>query len=212
MGDRLETAGVSWRYYAPVKGERGYIWNAFDAVRQIRFGPLWQQRIVPVEAFDIDASGGRLPGVSWLIPDFEVSEHPTVNAFAGTTMNVSACAGENWTVQHINAIMRGPDWPTTAIILTWDDFGGFYDHVPPPAVDELGYGPRVPLLVISPYAKEGVVSHTVYEFASVLQLIENRFRLKALTARDVEANSLLDLFDFSQTPAPPLVRPLRACP
>jgi phospholipase C len=212
MGDRLETAGVSWRYYAPVKGERGYIWNAFDAVRQIRFGPLWQQRIVPVEAFDIDASGGRLPGVSWLIPDFEVSEHPTVNAFAGTTMNVSACVGENWTVQHINAIMRGPDWPTTAIILTWDDFGGFYDHVPPPAVDELGYGPRVPLLVISPYAKEGVVSHTVYEFASVLQLIENRFRLKALTARDVEANSLLDLFDFSQTPAPPLVRPLRTCP
>jgi phospholipase C len=212
IGDRLETAAVPWRYYSPVKGQRGYIWNAFDAVRHIRFGPLWEQRIVPVEAFDVDAAAGRLPAVSWLIPDFEVSEHPTVNAFAGTTMNVSACAGENWTVQHINAIMRGPDWPSTAIIVTWDDFGGFYDHVPPPAVDELGYGPRVPLLVISPYAKEGVVSHTVYEFASVLQLIETRFRLKALTPRDVEANSLLDLFDFSQTPAPPLVRPLRACP
>src|SRR5205823_5411572 len=102
IGDRLETAAVSWRYYAPVKGQRGYIWNAFDAVRQIRFGPLWQQRVVPVEAFDIDAADGHLPAVSWLIPDFEVSEHPTVNAFAGTTMNVSACAGENWTVQHIN--------------------------------------------------------------------------------------------------------------
>jgi phospholipase C len=107
--------------------------------------------------------------------------------------------------------MQGPDWPTTAIVLTWDDFGGFYDHVPPPTVDGLGFGPRVPLLVISPYAKEGYVSHTVYEFASVLQLIENRFKLKALTARDVEANSLLDAFDFSQKPAPPLIRPLRTC-
>jgi phospholipase C len=211
IGDHLEAASVSWRYYAPVRGQRGYIWNAFDAVRHVRLGPLWQQRIAPVETFVADAAGGRLPAVSWLIPDFEDSEHPTVNAFAGTTLNVSACMGENWTVRQINAIMQGPDWPTTAIVLTWDDFGGFYDHVPPPAVDGLGLGPRVPLLVISPYAREGYVSHTAYEFSSVLQLIESRFRLKALTARDVEANSLLDVFDFSQPPAPPLVRPLRSC-
>jgi len=211
IGDKLETAGVSWKYYAPVKGQRGYIWNAYDAVRHIRMGPLWQQRIAPVENFVADAAGGRLPAVSWLIPDFEDSEHPTVNAFAGTTLNVSACQGENWTVRHINAIMQGPDWPTTAIVVTWDDFGGFYDHVAPPSIDGLGLGPRVPLLVISPYAKEGYVSHTVYEFASVLQLIESRYKLKGLTARDVQANSLLDVFDFSQPPAPPLVRPLRSC-
>jgi phospholipase C len=211
IGDTLEAAGVSWRYYSPMRGQRGYIWNAFDAVRQIRNGPLWQQRMAAVDSFDADAAGGRLPAVSWLIPDFEDSEHPTVSAFAGTTLNVSACVGENWTVRHVNAIMQGPDWATTAIVLTWDDFGGFYDHVPPPTVDGLGFGPRVPLLVISPYAREGYVSHTVYEFASVLQLIENRFKLKALTARDVEANSMLDVFDFAQKPAPPLVRPLRSC-
>ena len=114
-------------------------------------------------------------------------------------------------MQHINAIMQGPNWPTTAIVLVWDDFGGFYDHVPPPGVDQFGLGPRVPLIVISPYAKAGTISHTVYEFGSVLQLIENRHKVKALTARDVESNSLLDVFDFSQPPEPPLILPLRTC-
>ena len=134
-----------------------------------------------------------------------------MDAFAGTTLSVSACAGENWTVQQINAIMRGPAWPTTAIVLTWDDFGGFYDHVPPPVVDHFGFGPRVPLIVISPYTKEGTVSHTIYEYASVLQFIETRYKMKGLARRDVEANSLLDMFDFSQVPAPPLILPLRKC-
>jgi phospholipase C len=211
LADSLEHANVSWRYYAPSRGEHGYIWSALDAVRHIRQGPLWQSRVLPHGQFAADAASGNLPAVSWLIPNFDVSEHPTVNAFAGTTMNVSVCAGENWTVQQINAIMRGPLWPTTAIVLTWDDFGGFYDHVPPPGVDGLGLGPRVPLLIISPYAREGTVSHTVYEFASVLQLIENRFKVKALGKRDVEANSLLDMFDFTQPPAPPLILPVRTC-
>ena len=133
VADRLEAAGVSWRYYAPQQGQRGYIWSALDAVRHIRHGPLWQPRVIAVQAGSPRTRRGTLPAVSWLIPDFDVSEHPTVDAFAGTTLNVSACAGENWTVQQINAIMQGPDWPTTAIVLTWDDFGGFYDHVPPPA-------------------------------------------------------------------------------
>ncbi len=211
VADNLEAAGVSWRYYAPGQAQHGYIWSALDAIRHIRQGPLWQTRVAPFEAFVGDAASGRLPAVSWLIPDFDVSEHPTVDAFAGTTLSVSACEGENWTVQQINAIMRGPDWPTTAIILTWDDFGGFYDHVPPPRVDHMGLGPRVPLIVISPYAREQTISHTTYEFASVLQLIENRYKLKALSRREVEANSLLDMFDFSQPPAPPLILPLQKC-
>src|SRR5262249_44512281 len=205
-------AVVSWGYYAPQAGQRGYTGSALDAIRHIRLGPLWNSRVKPYGRFSQDAAAGTLPGVSWLIPDFDTSEHPTVDAFAGTTLNVSACAGENWTVQQINAIMQGPLWPTTAIVLTWDDFGGFYDHVAPPDVDRFGLGPRVPLIVISPYAKEGIVSHTTYEFGSVLQLIENRYNIKALSQRDVEANSLLDMFDFTQPPAPPLARPLRACP
>jgi phospholipase C len=115
--------------------------------------------VVPFGQFVEDAASGALPAVNWLIPDFDVSEHPTVNAFAGTTLRVSACAGENWTVPQINAIMQGAAWPTTAIVLAWDHFGGFYDHVPPPGIDRLGLGPRVRLIVISPYVKEPVEEH-----------------------------------------------------
>ena len=212
VADSLEATGVSWRYYAPSEGQDGYIWSALDAIRHIRQTSLWAERVVPYRQFLEDAAGGSLPAVSWLIPPFEASEHPTVGRFAGTSRSVSVCEGENWTVEQINAIMRGPAWPSTAIVLTWDDFGGFYDHVSPPAADQYGYGPRVPLLVISPYAKEGIVSHTVYEFASVLQMIENRFNLKPLGTRDAVANSLLDMFDFGQAPAPVLIRPLRTCP
>lgn len=209
--DGLNGANVSWKYYAPTPDQHGYIWSALDAVKHVRFGPDWTNKVVPFGRFVQDASSGSLPAVSWVIPDFDVSEHPTVDAFAGTTLSVSACAGENWTVAQINAIMRGPQWPSTAIVLAWDDFGGFYDHVSPPSVDNLGLGPRVPLIVISPYAREGTISHTQYEFGSLLQLVENRYKLKGLTARDVEANSLLDMFDFTQAPAPPLVLPQRTC-
>jgi phospholipase C len=107
--------------------------------------------------------------------------------------------------------MQGGNWPSTIIVVMWDDFGGFYDHVPPPSLDVYGLGPRVPMIVLSPYVKEGTISHTVYQASSVLQLIENRYKLKALSQRDVEANSLLDMFDFSQSPAPPYILPLRDC-
>jgi len=203
VADNLEAASIPWRYYAPDSTQRGYIWSALNAVRHIRMGPLWTERVVPYEQFLDDAADGTLPAVSWVIPDLPVSDHPQ--------SQLGMCAGENWTVEYINAIMQGPAWPTTAIVLVWDDFGGFYDHVPPPAADEYGYGPRVPLIVMSPYAKEGIVSHTVYEFASIIKLIETRYGLQALTTRDAIANSLLDMFDFNQAPAPPLIRPLRSC-
>ncbi len=182
-----------------------------NAIGHIRNSPLWNSRVTNDDQFMADATSGSLPAVSWLVPDWAVSDHPT-RQIPGGPPAISMCVGENWTVQHINAIMASPAWATTAIVLVWDDFGGFYDHVPPPSVDAYGLGLRVPMLVISPYVKEGLVSHTVYEFSSILQLIENRFRLKSLTARDVQANSLLDVFDFSQVPAPPLLLPLRSCP
>jgi phospholipase C len=212
VADRLEAAVVPWRFYAPVAGQIGYIWSSLNAIGHIRNSPLWDSRVVPYGQFLTDAAAGTLPAVSWLIPDFVVSDHPSRPGLPGGPATISECEGENWTVQNINAIMQGPDWPTTAIMLVWDDFGGFYDHLPPPAVDYYGLGIRVPFLVISPYVKEGYVSHTVYENASVLQLIETRFNLKALTNREVVANSLLDMFDFTQTPAPPLILPLRTCP
>lgn len=202
LADSLEDAGVSWRYYAPSQGQSGYIWSAFDAIDHIRNTPLWQEHVVPPSQFVLDAVNGNLPAVSWLVIGSGLSEHPPA----------SACAGENWTVDQLNAVMQGPDWGSTAVFLTWDDFGGFYDHVPPPMVDNFGFGPRVPLIVISPYAKPGHISHTVYEFSSLLKFAELRFRLPPLTERDALANDLLDSFNFRQDPLPPLILEHRACP
>ncbi|MDO8589252.1 MAG: alkaline phosphatase family protein [Armatimonadota bacterium] len=196
LADLLQDHGISWKYYAPVKGEGGYVWSALDAIGHIRQGPLWSSNVVSWKQFVTDANQGTLPAVSWLVPPGPMSEHPDVD--------FSVCEGENWTVQQINAVMKGPNWRSSAIFLTWDDYGGFYDHVPPPVLDQFGLGPRVPLLVISPYAKPGFVSHSQYEFSSVLRFIETIFGLPALGPRDSIANDMTDSFDFSRNPQPPL--------
>jgi len=104
--------------------------------------------------------------------------------------------------------MESPDWKDSVIILTWDDYGGFYDHVPPPNVDRYGYGPRVPALIISPFAKAGVICHTYFDFTSPLRLIEEHFGLKSLSERDAAAKDMLDCFDFHQKPlAPDVITP-----
>lgn len=120
------------------------------------------------------------------------------------------CAGENWTVRQINAVMRGPEWSHTAIFLTWDDFGGLYDHVAPPSLDSMGLGIRVPLIVISSWAKRGLVSHARYEPSSILAFIEQRFGLPAMTTRDAHANDLTGVFDFQKPPRAPLILKPRA--
>jgi phospholipase C len=202
MADRLQAANISWRYYAAGKGDMGYIWSAYDAINQIRNTSAWSQYVVPYTQFISDVSSGNLPAVSWLTPDYADSEHPPENV----------CQGENWTVEQINAVMQSPLWNSTAIFLTWDDYGGFYDHVAPPDLDVYGLGPRVPLLIISPYAKAGYISHTTYEFSSVLKFIEERFNLQPLTSRDQAASDMTDSFNFSQTPLPPLTLTPRQCP
>jgi phospholipase C len=191
LADSLQAAGISWKYYAPSKT----IWNPLDAINHIRNSALWNTNVAPDTQFATDALSGSLPAVSWVVPTGTASEHPPQ----------STCLGENWTVQQINAIMQGPDWATTAIFLVWDDFGGFYDHVPPPQIDQEGLGPREPLLIISPYARAGYISHTLYEFSSLLKIVEERFNLAPLTQRDTIANDMLDSFDFTQTPLPPLI-------
>lgn len=202
LGDALSTAGISWKYYAPVKGQPGYVWSAYDAIKHIRETSQWTQHVVPLGQFAIDAKAGNLPAVSWLIPTGGVSEHPPF----------SACLGENWTVEKVNAVMEGPNWDSSAIFITWDDFGGFYDHVPPPVADQFGFGPRVPLLIVSPFAKPGFISHTTYEFSSFLKFAELRFGLPPLQVRDTIAKSTTDSFDFSQKPLPPLILSPRTCP
>lgn len=202
LADRLEAQGMSWKYYAPGQGQSGYIWSALDAIAHIRLTSLWDQHVVPTSQFVSDARNGDLPAMSWVVVGSGRSEHPPA----------SMCMGENWTVEQLNAVMQGPEWNSTVVFLTWDDFGGFYDHVAPPVVDNFGFGPRVPLLVISPWAKQGYVTHTTLEFSSILKFVEQRFGLDPLTARDIQSNDLFDSFDFTQDPQPPLILDTRACP
>jgi phospholipase C len=148
----------------------------------------------PVDRVVEDIRNGGLPSVTWITPRFELSEHP----------EYSFCHGENWSTQVIDAIMESPIWEETAIFLTWDDYGGFYDHVKPPQVDGFGFGIRVPMIVLSPYAKRGVVSHELGEFSSVLRFIEDNWGLSKLTHRDRRATPMLSAFDFTQEPREPL--------
>jgi len=200
--DLLDAAGISWKSYAPVYNSSGYAWNTYDSISQIRNSSLWTEHVFPYTQFVTDAQNGNLPAVSWLVPDTADSDHAPS----------SVCTGENWAVQQINAVMQGPDWPTTAIFLTWDDFGGFYDPDPPTNPDYYGFGVRVPMIIISPYSLPGTVVHTEYEFSSVLKFIETRFGLTNLTARDLDAADMTDAFNFSQKPNPALVLDTRVCP
>jgi phospholipase C len=197
LPDLLEDAGVSWKYYmgpAP-------FYDVMRMIRHVRFGPMWEH-VEDASAFLSDLRAGDLPAVSWLMPPVDVSDHPGYNGI---------CPGENWTVRILNALMRSPEWKHMAVVLTWDDFGGFYDHVPPPHVDLYGMGPRVPAIVISPWARPGFIDHELMEFASVLKLIETIFDLPSLTKRDRNANDMLEAFDFRQEPLAPLILEPRDC-
>jgi phospholipase C len=207
LPDLLEEAGISWKYYANPNNWQ----NALQAIRHIRYGPMWE-KVRPPGQFLRDVRAEELPAVSWLIPPGRYNEHPREEK--------SVCAGENWTVQQVNAIMNSRFWPSTAIVIVWDDFGGFYDHVPPPHYDVMGLGPRTPGLIISPWARRGdnrdggFIDNATYEFSSVLAFIERTFGLPALTSRDRRADPLSGAFDFESAPRMErLILPLRRdCP
>ncbi len=201
LADRMEQAHVPWAFYAAPRGTPGYIFSSLDAFKSIRTTGLWTARVKDETGFAADARAGRLPAFTWVTPQFATSSHPPYGI----------CTAENWLVQKVNAVMQGPAWASTAVVVAWDDFGGFYDHVAPPQVDAFGLGPRVPLLVISPYAKRGYISHTPYDFTSVLKTFEELRGLPPLTTRDAGAHDLLDVFDFQQRPAAPLVLQPRPC-
>ena len=199
LSDSLDTASIPWRFYGAIES----VWDGFLSIDHIRHSSDWTNDVWPADQFETDIGDGQLPAVSWMVPQTNLEgEHP----------DNPICAGENWTVEQINAIMNSPYWANAAIFVTWDDTDGLYDHVPPPVEDEYGLGPRVPLLIISPYAKSGYISHTVYEPASILKFIEERYNLPYLTNRDANANDMLDSFDFTQTPLSPVVLNTRSCP
>ncbi len=225
---------VSWKYYIqsgtepdceddaadcpPVNqnAKTPGIWNplpSFDTVK----GDGQLPNITDVTNFYKDAKAGTLPAVSWITPSGKNSEHPPS----------LISDGQAWTTSLINAAMQGPDWDSTAIFLSWDDWGGFYDHVQPPRVDENGYGLRVPGIVISPYAKQGYIDHQTLSHDAYVKFIEDDFlggqRIDPQTdgrpdpRPDVRENApqlgnlALD-FDFTQPPRPPLVLPIHPPP
>jgi hypothetical protein len=206
LPDQLEDAGISWKYYA---NENAWM-NALQMIEHVRYGPMWQN-VQPPETFVRDVRNGEMPQVSWIVPSESYNEHPGGGK--------STCAGENWFVHQVNTIMKSEYWESTAIILVWDDFGGFYDPVPPPQVDIMGLGPRTPALIISPYTVSGAnpdggaVDSTVYEFSSVLAFIEQVFGLEPMTDRDAEASPLLGAFDFENPNFDKLILDIRDdCP
>ncbi len=189
LPDRLEERDISWRYYA----DEGSWMNALLAIEHMYDSKYWGRNIVPEENFINDILGKKLKKISWVVPGPGVNEHPG---------GPSVCMGENWTVEVINAIMESKYWRSTAIFLVWDDFGGFYDHVPPPHYDIMGLGPRTPFLIVSPWAKQGYIDSTTYEFSSVLKFIETIYGIDCMTKRDCQANNMLSVFDFEQTTKP----------
>ncbi|CAN5719298.1 N/A [soil metagenome] len=191
LPDRLNEAGVSWRYY----NENTSWFNGLQAIKHLRRSKYWGPNVVTqdemgpqLDGFRTDVRSGDLPAVSWLVPPPGSTDH------AG---GPSVCRGENWTVEQVNAIMRSKYWASTVIFIVWDDFGGWYDHVPPPHRDIMGLGPRSPLLVVSPWAKRGYVDHTTYEFSSILRFIETLHGIEPLTHRDRNADNMMNAFDFS---------------
>lgn len=194
MAELLERSGVSWKFYDEKADPHLHsLWNPLPGFRQFQDNPELMAHLVQTNQFYQDLQSGTLPQVCWLVPVAVDSEHPPANVQTGM-----------WYVTNlINAVMQSPYWQSAAIIVVWDDYGGFYDHVPPQQTDKYGFGPRVPALVISPFSRSGTICHQRFDLTSPLKLIETRFGLQPLTQRDAESNDMLDCFNFRQMPLPP---------
>jgi phospholipase C len=182
---QLDSRGVSWKVYGFTQ------W--YERFAYVQQSPAAQRRFAAGSAFATDLAAGALADVSWIIGAPGGDEHPPS----------SVQAGQNSVADEIlNPLGQSPYWPSLAAFVTWDCYGGFYDHVAPPQVDSFGYGFRVPCLVISPYARPGLVDHTTNDHTSILRFIEDRFGLSPLTTRDSSANGFGEAFDFASPPRP----------
>ena len=211
----LQSRGIGWKYYVTTGSKpdaaggkvlgsiarqadlpkRSTYSNPLPAFPVVRNDPAQWSRIVSTAEFYRDAAAGTLPQVSWIVPSSKLSEHPAAGVSEGMA----------YVTALVNSVMEGPDWDHTAIFISWDDWGGFYDHVVPPRIDALGDGIRVPGLVISPYAKQGFVDHSTYSVVSWLKLIEERYGIPPMTTRDRLAADMLPAFDFTQRPRAPVL-------
>ena len=186
----LDGAGISWKYYQAHTG--AFIINAVDALK-----PIWKNQqeyqanvIVPPSQVLTDIKNQNLPSVVFVTPTTKASDHPGDNNGSGPS----------WVASVVNGIGQSPYWNQSAVIVIWDDWGGWYDHVPPTVRNSYELGFRVPMIVISPYAKPGYVSHVPYEFGSILKFVEETFGLGSLGTTDTNANDLSDCFNFGSKP------------
>jgi phospholipase C len=211
LASELDAAGITWAYYAsPVKtqgsgmhkdcggggpdvskGNSG-IWSAYQAIKSICYGPDWENDVFsPSAKFLTDVSSGNLRSVTWVTPTYANSDH------GGS----GSKTGPSWVASIVNAVGESKYWKSSAIFIFWDDSGGWFDPVAPEYVDNDGLGFRLPLLIISPYAKQGLVSHVHYEHGSILKFVEDQFGLARLAASDTRAKSPGPYcFDFKQKP------------
>lgn len=195
--EMLDNAQVSWKIYATKVLDAGF-WEPFEAIKYVRYGPDWSTDIIaPQTRVLTDAADGKLASVSWVTPSKADSDHP----------GNDSDRGPSWVASVVNAVGESSYWRSSAIIVVWDDWGGFYDNAAPPQLDYRGLGIRVPCLIISPFAKRGYVSHVQYEYGSILRFIEEVYGIapgsigpvsKGYT--DARAASLDDAFDFHQKP------------
>jgi phospholipase C len=189
---------VSWKYYVAKLGPG--LWNAPDAIEDIREGHSYDNVIAPSSQVLTDIADNNLASIVWVTPTAAESDHPSSND--GT--------GPSWVASIVNAIGESPYWNDTAIFVTWDDWGGWYDHVAPTIYNSYELGFRVPLVVISPYAKQGYVSHVQHEFGSILKFTEETFGLPSMGTTDSRADDLSDCFNFGYPTHRHKFKPIRA--
>jgi phospholipase C len=202
--DRLEEREISWKFYIQnyepklnyrtldqFPGNRGsqVIWAPLLYMDRFIDDPALSAHIVNLDEYYTDLQNGTLPSVAFIAPSGP-SEHPPSNIQSG----------QRFVRGLIQVLMRSQAWSASAFLVAYDDWGGWYDHVPPPQVDEHGFGFRVPAFLVSPYAREGYIDHTELDYTSVLKFIEDNFRLEPLANRDARANSIASAFDFAQPP------------
>jgi phospholipase C len=212
--DHLRAAGVSWKFYVQnydpqitfrnrARGDRGaqVVWVPLMAYARYLDDPELFKHIVPIEQYYTDLAQGKLPAVSYLVPS-GASEHPPG----------SIAAGEAFVRTLITTLQRSSAWPSSAFMWSYDDWGGWYDHVRPPNPDAFGYGFRAPLLLVSPYAKKGYIDHNVADFTSQLAFIEHNWSVPALSSRDAKAYPLTNAFDFRKPPRAAAVIPTERHP
>lgn len=192
IGSEADAAGVSWHFYAGSVNGDGGVWSSYQADSPIYNGPDWTTDVInPPSQFLTDIAAGTLANVTWITPTYENSDHPDVDSSTGPA----------WVASLVDAIGTSKFWDSTAIFIMWDDWGGWFDPVKPVFEDYDGLGFRVPLLMISPYAKQGYVTEVQYETSSVLRYIEDNFGLPPLAKSDERADDpATDAFDYNQRP------------